>query len=337
MECCNGAETTNRFVNLNPDMGISAVRVERWIVLTVLLALVGVMMIPGTVAGQEKTEQEPNDDRANATKVTPGETITGSIATNDDTDYYSFQATAGQTINLTGVADSSAGVRFKLKNAAGNNLGGVSVSTSPEYGGLTAPYTGTYYIHTTKIGTGELPNYELTLRLAETTDREPNEDRGNATKLSLNASIEDTISPGDRDWYELSVDKGDSIDVSGTVIGSNGAVDFRLKMANGTNFGGQGNVAGGNSYAFNATAPYTGAFYISVTRSSRPGPDYTMDVRTNGTRAGTEKSSDQDNGSTQADSDGDGPPVVLLLLASVVILLVIVLIWYRQRAEQSPR
>jgi hypothetical protein len=297
-------------------------------------------LVPAATATQEG---DPGDSSENATGISSGESVSGTIPGNADEDWYAIEVERGETINVTATIGSSGGVEFDLKTPGGNTIGGPRGQGETVVGGATAPESGTYYIQAYKFSGNTGADYSFTVETYATTDNEPNESPPNATQLSLNASTEDTLSTGDTDWYVFDLERGDSINVSGTVTGA-GGLDFRLKYENRSNFGGQGNVGSGR-YAFNATAPYTGTYYLLVSQSSAPGPDYSLSVQSAGAgevessgddtdRDASEGAADDQNGET-AEQQGGGLPLLPIALAvALVVVLLAVVLWRRDSEDQ---
>lgn len=283
----------------------------------------------------ETTDREPNEARESATRISTGETISDEMPIGD-VDWYAFDAEAGETINLSAEVSGSAGIEFTIVNPNGNAVDGSQGSNTALLTGTTASQTGTYHVRIFKTGGTVGATYSFTVRTYGTTDNEPNEDMANATRLSLNASVEDTLSQGDVDWYAFELEAGDSINVSGTVEGA-GGIDFKLLHRNGSNIGGTGNVGGGQ-YSFNATAPSTGVYYVVVKQSSAPGPDYTLNVHTDGDttdeQQGTDPPGDPSDGDEEDEADdgdeGGGLPILLIaLVLGLAVVLLAVFLWRR--------
>lgn len=291
-----------------------------------------------TVSTFATTDREPNEDRGTATDISPGDTVDDTI-TIGDTDWYAIDASAGDTINLTVALGPGGGIEFDIVTPGGETIGGVRGSNQELVGAVTARVSGTHYVNVYKMGGDTGADYTMTVRTYETTDREPNEDPGNATRISLNATIDDTISREDTDWYAFDLQAGDSISVlaSGDELGGrNVAIQGpELDTLNGST------VGKGPEY-MNATANSSGTHYVSVGKSSDPGGDYTLEIRTNGTTG--QQADGMTDGDDSADvsddqsgdgSGGGGPPVGPIALIAVVLCLLVLLYVRRKRDEGS--
>ncbi len=287
-----------------------------------------------TVRTYATTDREPNEDRANATPIPTGETVEDEISIGD-TDWHAVDVEAGETINLTADVGPGAGLEFDIVDPAGETVGGARGSDGAIFGGTTAAQSGTYYVNVYRMGGGPRADYSFAVRTSTTTDREPNEDRANATRLSLNATVEDTISQGDEDWYAFDLREGDSITVTGTV-GPGGGNQVWIVAPDGDNRN-KSQLSDG-SFAITATAQSTGTHYVHVARNAFPGSDYTLDVRTNGTGgidAGTTDGAGGDSGGDDG-SDAGGPPVLpIAAVLALVVVLVAVFLWRRSTEERD--
>lgn len=291
-----------------------------------------------TVSTFSTTDREPNEDRDSATDITPGDTVSDTI-TIGDTDWYAFDAAAGETINLTVDLGPGGGIEFDVVTPGGETIGGTRGSNQELVGAVTARVSGTHYVTVYKMGGDTGADYTMTLRTYETTDREPNEDPGNATRISLNATIEDTIERKDTDWYAFDLQAGDSISVlaSGEAQGGRN-VGIRGPDLDNLN----GSTVGEGPEYMTATANATGTHYVRVGKSSDPGGDYTLEIRTNGT-TGTEQSDGTTDGDdsgddaddeSEDDSGGGGPPVLPIAMIAAGVALV-VLVYVRRRQDED--
>jgi hypothetical protein len=291
-----------------------------------------------TVETYETTDREPNEDMGNATRINTGEEIQDQRSLGD-TDWYAFDAEAGETINLTGYVGPGSGLRFNIIRADGESIQREGGSDAQLHDGVTATYSGTYYLRLRKSGGGLTGMYNFSVSTYETTDREPNEDPGNATRLDPPASVEDTISLGDEDYYAVDLQAGQSINVSGTV-GPEAGNEIRIQAPNGTNLN-KTQLSDG-SYTVSADAVETGTHYVKVNRNSWPGADYTLDVEVPG--AGTDGQASTDNGGStdggqeedQEDGDGGGLPILPIALVLALILIGAFLWMRRDESDDEP-
>ncbi len=289
-----------------------------------------------TVETDETTDREPNEDRGNATEISPGEEISDQRSIGD-VDWYAFEAAAGETINLTGYVGPGAGLRFHIVRPDGERIQREGGSGTAILDGVTAPYSGTYYLRLSRSGGGRTGAYNVTVRTYETTDREPNEDRGNATRLQPPASVDDTISLGDVDYYAVDLQAGQTLGVTGTV-GPTAGNAIHIRAPNGTRLN-KSQLADG-SFDMHAVARERGTYYVSVNRNSWPGADYTLDIEVTGEGSvdggGTVAADGGDDGSgDQPPADGGLPLVPLALLLAIVVVVVAVVLW--RRGDRSKR
>lgn len=306
--------------------------------LALVTMVVLVTFLPATALAQE----DAGDSRVNATVISTDTTVTGTIPGESDEDWYAIQVQRGETINLTTSINRAGNLKYSIIDPAGNQIAGIRGGSGDGtfFGGATARQSGTHYVRVHYWFGDAGADYSLTVETTATTDDEPNESPDNATRFSLNASVEDTLSLGDTDWYAFDLERGDSVNVSGSVTGA-GGIDFSLEYQNRTTFAGEGNVGSGQ-YAFNGTAPYTGTYYVHVRQSSAPGPDYTLEVQSDGANAGVTDGDEQDGDAGDEDDDeqddqqGSGVPILPIVLGFVlVVVLIAVFLWRRDTDEQQ--
>lgn len=280
-----------------------------------------------TVQTYETTDREPNEDVDNATRVDPGEEIRDQRSIGDD-DWYAFEAVVGETVNLTANVGAGAGLRFRINAPDGETIFAGSGSNERVFAGGTIQTTGTYYVVVRRNGGATTATYNFTIETYETTDREPNEARANATRLDPPASVEDSIEMTDRDWYAVDVAAGQTISVSGTV-GPAAGNEIHIRAPNGTRLN-KTQLSDG-SYRLQTVARESGTHYLSVNRDSWPGANYTLDVEITG--EGSVDGDGADAGGANDGGDGDALPLLPLgvVLALVVVLAGVFL--YRRRDE----
>ncbi len=101
-------------------------------------------------------EAEPNnsDTRAN-TGLCSGTSVTGSISSSTDYDWYKLDLTAGGVINISLSHASGIDLDWYLYPATGTYVASRSTKNNPEVGSYTAPSAGTYYVRVKNYtGTG---------------------------------------------------------------------------------------------------------------------------------------------------------------------------------------
>ncbi|WP_240145810.1 PGF-CTERM sorting domain-containing protein [Halococcus salsus] len=184
-------------------------------------------------------DSEPNDDRSTATPLdlTPGRnegivggTITGSInqtpadegnVTDPDVDFYSFDATAGQSINIysQGTARLPSG-RYDMTPAKGTLYGpsGEVVATAGSgigdvfTTGTTLEETGTYYFKVNGSGGIEGSNwYDFGIGVTDPDPFEPNDDADSALPIDDGSPINGTITGGDTDRFAVEPTTGGEV------------------------------------------------------------------------------------------------------------------------------
>jgi len=114
----------------------------------VIFLIVAVTLVLGTtVVTAQQQEAEPNGEEETATPISIGETVTGEIGTEGDDDMFSFQATKGQTITITGMdkgdLEKDEGIDMSFDNGGG---AGIREANGEDVGSITTTENGTYYI-----------------------------------------------------------------------------------------------------------------------------------------------------------------------------------------------
>ena len=284
------------------------------------------------------SDREPNEVRERASDISVGERVEASI-TPGDVDWYAFEAEAGQAINLTGEIGPENGAKFNIRDPDDRRIGGVRGSDTSLVAGTTSPTSGTHFLRVSQWNGDGIADYEFTLETLSTTDREPNEDPGNATGLSLNTTVEDTVYRQEADWYAFDLEAGDSISIRGTGESPGGR---NLNVLSPERDGLDGTNLGEGPTFVNTTARSSGTHYVRVTKSSTPGGEYTLEIRTNGTGETLpgETAGDDPDGSDpegpDEDSDDGGLPVALIVPGVGVVLVVLVgLVVYVRRDGES--
>lgn len=239
-------------------------------------------------------EFEPNEDRGNATRITTGTTQEGTISI-DDADWYEFDAQRGETINLTVEGGTGGENTIRLYDDE-RKVSSVTVGDSTGSAGTTVQESGTYYVEIVRNNFANSgTDYTLDLQTYETDGFEPNENRGNATRLVPNATRTGTISLGDADWFRFDADAGETINVT-VDAGPGGTNGFEVYDSDGNSLGSAG--ASNESVSIGGTVTNGGTHYLELVTSNfgSTGTDYTVDVDTYATDS-FEPNEDADNAS----------------------------------------
>lgn len=241
-----------------------------------------------TVETYRTDDFEPNEDRENATEIGVGETVSGEVSVGD-TDWFAFTVDAGETVNVTAAAEDKRGTEFNLVTPDGDSVQGTRLSGGRDYFGTTVATGGTYYVQTLGVspdrGGGE---YNFTVETYRTDGFEPNEDRGNATRLYENPFVPSTatLTVGDREWFSFPVEAGETVNVSAGAAGERRGTEFNLVTPDGNNVAGE--RLKGDRAAFGATADAGGTYYLQTVgvSPSRGGDRYNFTVDVGGETLG---------------------------------------------------
>ena len=190
------------------------------------------------------TVTDDDDTRGDATAITLGGNVSGTIAPTGDTDYYSFALSARSevTIQTTGATDTTG----QLQDSTGTVLANDGDSgTGGNFRIIRTLDAGTYYIRVTGyISTSTIGNYSLSATAV--VERDGNDSITSADAITLGSDVSGTISPvGDIDYYsfalssrsEVVIQTTGSTDTTGQLLNSSGTpqkTDF--DSGTGTNF-----------------------------------------------------------------------------------------------------
>ncbi len=215
------------------------------------------------------------DDFANNSETSGlmevGGTVTGTIESRGDRDWFAVQLTAGTSyqFNLEGTPTQGFG-RFILRlrdrngNLMGNNHDGKNNPNSQF--SFTAGETETYYI---SAAAGRRDRLTGTYNLGMVADDDFGNNPETLGRLQVGGSVTGTIeSRGDQDWFAVQLIAGTTyrFDLGGSSTGQGTLSDpyFRLYDSNG-NLVGENNNGGDNSNSqFSFTARETGTYYASA-------------------------------------------------------------------------
>jgi len=232
-----------------------------------------VAAVPIASAAQE---QEPNDSRDTAQQIQTGEQVSGE-ATADDEDWFAFTVQKGETINLTATIGNDDGTVFRIRDPDGDALGYPNTEDGSVTAGATARQTGTYYIEV-KNRDGSSDTYDFTVETYTTDSFEPNEERANATSITVGEEVTGEMSIGDTDWFAFTVERGETINLT-AAGGPRSDTKFWLKDPDGEFIFSRRSKTG-ESVTLGTTARQTGTYYVEVTPDGKIGAEYNFTVDT---------------------------------------------------------
>jgi hypothetical protein len=168
-------------------------------------------------------EAEPNDDRANATRLAPGGTATGSVDGDDTRDYYAVEVERGETLFVrleTGPHEKRSSVEIDAKRPSEDGpvyrtIEGERVNDSGVAAdAVTVRRSGTILVQAVGRPGSDRRPYRLTVRAERTDPFEPNERAATAADLSGEgvtvtrengtldrATVNGSIVGNDADWF----------------------------------------------------------------------------------------------------------------------------------------
>ncbi len=266
------------------------------------------------VVNPYQDEVEPNDAFETATAISLPAKVTANVYPNADVDFFSFTASAGDRVYAATMTSFDAGGStnsvIDLLASDGttviesDNDDGTFSATSASIAGAVIPADGTYYLRVRNNSvTAQLRPYDLYVNLKNgtpTAEIEPNNTTASATALTSSGWASGTItaiSPGESDFFSVSLAAGDTVFLSldlnpqRAATGWNGRLGFGLfgnPPANQillANDGNAGSTAGNPaSEAFFFTVKEAGTYYVYVDSAvaTNLGPDaaYNLSITT---------------------------------------------------------
>jgi|GEM_PF-996841 len=179
---------------------------------------------------------EPNDVIGAAANITPT-TFVGLTACAGDEDWFSFDALAGEQIQVNATfANAEGNLDLILREQNGNAVAS-STSTSDNEGVVyDVPADGTFYAQLILVAdAGPLPGNTYDLAISVVTPvvcppdgNEPNEAQSIATAVGPGSYPSLSICPPDEDWFGFTVQSGDQIDLDLTFFQVDGNLDLEL-------------------------------------------------------------------------------------------------------------
>jgi hypothetical protein len=250
----------------------------------VTLAVVGLLVVSAAGVALAASEQEPNDSRSDAQAISTGETVTGEI-TQDDQDWFAFEADRGEAIILTITTESnpdSGDLSASIDGPNGENIDSESViepGSTAELGGI-AERSGTYYVEMSNRIDGT-NGYSLEVETQQTDDFEPNQNQENATPLTDgNASGEITLN--EQDVFSFEAERGKAILATITTENVPGSGDLSASIdgPNGENIDSESVIEPGSTAELGGIAERSGTYYVEMSNRIDGTNGYSLEVET---------------------------------------------------------
>ena len=222
-------------------------------------------------------ESEPNNSRATANVVALNASVTGSLSTYADIDYYSVAATAAGTLSVIFdvPTNSSFSDYFKLSLYDGNGtlLSSFTTGMDKTYSvGVAA--AGSYYIGVTSAGqfSYDSGQYSLTVsNVAGSTngaESEANDTRATADTLTLGTAITGQLgSTSDVDYYALSISAVGNISLTLQTPTNSSSSFFNVSVYDTNGQAIDAHQTGSDS-TWAVSAPSAGTYYVAVSKGT---------------------------------------------------------------------
>ncbi|WP_277552278.1 pre-peptidase C-terminal domain-containing protein [Halobaculum limi] len=242
------------------------------------------------VTAAETDASEPNWDPASAAQITEGrydrELTTG------DTDWYAIDLNAGDTLAvITRFSNDAGNLDLTVRTNRDDDdyleyVEGASSNSDNEQVAFTARHNGTYYIHIDgrDRDTTNAPYTLIADRVTpdETDAGEPTWNAGSAAPITEGSGTYE-ITRGDTDWYEISLNAGDTVNITAFFDNSAGNLDMEVR-ANTDDDDYLEYIRGSNSNSDNEqlafTARHNTSYYIHIDGRNQytTAARYTLDV-----------------------------------------------------------
>lgn len=195
--------------------------------------MIGANAFAGAASGEQHASEEPGTDGTAPT------TYEGTLDEENQRDTYSFEATAGEGIELELTVQNlqpGRDARMTLVDPDGTEIGelptdnpneGAYVTNAAEpdlgnsvVGGDVAEQTGRYCVRVTGAdgSVSEPIEYTLSIETVELDQFDPNEDPESATSLETDETVEGVIAGYDHDWFAVEASEGDDLMIAYEII-----------------------------------------------------------------------------------------------------------------------
>lgn len=254
----------------------------------------GSYVLRGSSAGGVQTEVP--GDASTGFSISAGQTISGTLDFDRDTDWYRVNFTAGTTyqLDLKG-APSGAGTIIdplvRIYNSNGvlqdsDDDGGTGLESLLQY---TPTVSGTYYISAESFRTSDQGSYALSLATAGNTSADIAGDSSTTASIAAGGTTTSDLNPaGDTDWFAFTVTAGSEYVIDLVGVGSGELSDplVRVMTASGTELAANDDGGTGLDSQLTYQATTAGTVYISAESYANSGSgDYQLSVAQ--TRAGS--------------------------------------------------
>lgn len=183
----------------------------------VIVSTFAVVATPAIVSGQ--ASDEPNDTRANATRIDTNEFVEGGIdeaGGTRDVDWYRLDVAPGNHVRVVSAEGYGVGSSYTLYGPDGEALG-----AGGEYGTEDAPVVGTadaaggtYYLEVTVDDAFAGESYGFSVETVTQDGFEPNDERDDAAPLEPGTARSGVVAAGDVDRFAVSVAAGETLDAT---------------------------------------------------------------------------------------------------------------------------
>ncbi len=238
---------------------------------------------------------EENDDLASAAAVTPGD-HPGLTACQDDDDYYSVTAEAGDfiTVSLT-FLDDDADLDLEIQSAEGTTLDSSGSGTDNEFAFYEVSEAGTYIIYVEFFGEDDDVagvTYDMRVSVGDpppadpcATDDiyEPNDWQATAAAITVGSYADLKTCLGNDDYYAVELPVGD-VQFLLTHTYAAGDLDLRVLDAEGNTLLNGTGLSGDDDELITPAIETAGTYWVRVNQfndpdsDTAPGQDYSLTI-----------------------------------------------------------
>jgi hypothetical protein len=233
---------------------------------------------------------EENDSSAAARPISPGTIQNLNTCTGDD-DFYSIQLAANDQISATASFSNGEGdIDLQLLDSAGTVLDSATTTGNSENVSFTAASAGTYYVRAflyADNGSTVGNTYSLDVQVTPGTppnqcivdNFEPNDTLGSAPSTSM-GSYTNLGQCGDDDYFAITLNNGDSINIDVSFTHSEGDVDIQLYGPNGSVAASSETTTNNENIAgtANAAGTFTLRVFLYQDTGGTPGNTYQLSI-----------------------------------------------------------
>lgn len=232
-------------------------------------------------------EIEPNDDFIHAQAIALSATISGSIASPSDVDYFKFTTPEPRRIMIeVALGNESKTLTPQLrvfgpkKDALSSPVANTTAGGDVSY--LFAALPNTLYFVEVTSAYSNAGSYKLTVRPKDVRDRafEPNDDTFHATPIKVNMTVEaEIMDPGDTDYYVFNSGNAAKLVVALENRSSTLTPTITLLNSDKDKMGTESKTTAGSNASYRFAPQPNSSYYIAISPTYSNSGQYDLTVR----------------------------------------------------------